>query len=189
MGCLCSGRQLPGESEFLTFCRNMDIEPDSKRPKLNDSIEAARVVDGVVLPLPRPAATLSATGTGPNAGLSATSTSLDISSLPHPLRERTRVGRRGVNDPSAPVLFWSRKVLRSEENPALDAAIYAANELRAPLLVLLHIEDRYRHNTARRQLFLLQGAREMCRGLSKRGIQAKVHVARKGHRQASHLSL
>merc|ERR1719502_1608410 len=29
----------------------------------------------------------------------------------------------------------------------------------------------------------------MCRGLSKRGIQAKVHVARKGHRQASHLSL
>ena len=138
-------------SEFLTFCRNMDIEPDSKRPKLNDSIEAARVVDGVVLPLPRPAATLSATGTGSNAGLSATSTSLDISSLPHPLRERTRVGRRGVNDPSAPVLFWSRKVLRSEENPALDAAIYAANELRAPLLVLLHIEDRYRHNTARRQ--------------------------------------
>jgi hypothetical protein len=109
--------------------------------------------------------------------------------LPQHLVERCRVGKQGITQEGAPVVVWVRKVLRAEENPALDAGILAANMLGTALVVLVHIEDRYRHNTARRQHFLLEGAKEMVEGLGRRGLRAVVHVTRSGHRQPSHLSL
>jgi len=76
-----------------------------------------------------------------------------------------------------------RSVLRAHENPALDVAVTAARALQAPLLVLLHVEDEYLHATARRQQFLLEGARAVQRELRQRGAKAVVtQVDRNGNR-------
>merc|ERR1719171_132497 len=89
--------------------------------------------------------------------------------LPAHLRERLRLlsGRappqKPEGDKSPYVLYWMRAglALRVRENPALDAAICAANSLQLPLHVFLHVEDDYAYATARRQFFLLQGAKEV----------------------------
>ena len=126
--------------------------------------------------------------------------------LPPHLQERTRVGKvaalsaTGSSSSSAAaatataaapfVLYVLRKVLRGHENPALDVAIEAANAAGLPLLVLVLVEEKYAHATARRQTFVLQGvaaAVEELRG--RRGLQVAVHVARRGHRQPAALSL
>ena len=55
------------------------------------------------------------------------------------------------------MVYWQRKVLRADDNAALEVAIAAAHERGAELLVLLTVEDRYKHATARRQTFVLEG--------------------------------
>merc|ERR1740130_389358 len=119
------------------------------------------------------------------------SAQLSIDNLaPSTLRQRVRCGKPGECLPGWPVLFWARKTLRGHSNPALDAAISAANHLGAPLLVLIHIsEDRLPHSTARRLHFLLEGVRSMQAQLRKRNITAAFHLSRAGHRQPAHLSL
>jgi len=86
---------------------------------------------------------------------------MSVSMLPRHLQERTRVAKVAKVVSAAPegqfILYVMRKVLRGHENPALDAAIEAANLAHLPLLVLLLVEDRYPNATARRQTFLLQG--------------------------------
>lgn len=95
--------------------------------------------------------------------------------LPPQLRERLRVAKGGQLS-RGPVLYWMRSALRGHENPALDAAISAANALRVPLLILLHIEDRYPCATARRQMFLLQGAQGAAKELRRRHLHVYVQV-------------
>jgi len=103
--------------------------------------------------------------------------------LPARLRERVRLAKSGEVH-RRPVIYWMRNALRAHENPALDAAAVAAATLRVPLLVLIHVEDLYPHATARRQLFLLQGARSVQAELHARGARAVyVQVDRQGHRQ------
>jgi len=80
------------------------------------------------------------------------------------------------------VVYWMRLALRGHENPALDAAIHVANALKVPMVVLLHLEDQYPHATARRQMFLLQGASCAQAELDQRGVSAIVQVDREGHR-------
>jgi hypothetical protein len=125
--------------------------------------------------------------------------------LPHHLRERTRVAKAALppstsleqqqgqqqqqQNQQLPVICWTRKVLRAHENPALDVAICAANHLRCPLLVLIEVEDRYPHATARRQTFVLEGVAELQQELRDRGIRYATHVHRSGHRQRPACSL
>jgi len=118
---------------------------------------------------------------------------ISVSLLPRHLQERTRVAKVAKAVSAAPegqfILYVMRKVLRGHENPALDAAIEAANLTRLPLLVLLLVEDRYPNATARRQTFLLQGAAAAVDELRAQGLQVAVHVSRSGHRQQAALSL
>lgn len=101
--------------------------------------------------------------------------------LPSVLAERIRVAKAGVVS-SGYVLYWMRLALRGHENPALDAAICAANALKVPAIVLLHLEDIYPHATSRRQMFLLQGALHAQKELEHRGIPTIVQVDREGNR-------
>ena len=88
------------------------------------------------------------------------------------------------------VLYVMRKVLRGHENAALDVAIEAANAAGLPLLVLVAVDEKYAHATARRQTFVLQGVADAVEELrGRRGLQVAVHVARRGHRQPAALSL
>jgi hypothetical protein len=114
-----------------------------------------------------------------NGGLIAESSLRD--SLPLQVRERVRPAKGGCVS-NGYVLYWMRLALRGHENPALDAAILIANVLKRPVLVLLHVEDRYPHATARRQMFLLQGARSAQDELVRRGVSVIVQVDREGHR-------
>lgn len=111
---------------------------------------------------------------------------MTIEALPKHLRERTRLARTGTTGPSrtsAPVVYWQRKVLRADDNAALEVAIAAAHERGAELLVLLTVEDRYKHATARRQTFVLEGALAVAVQLREKGLRVALHVARRGHRQ------
>lgn len=120
-------------------------------------------------------------------------------SLPPHLRERTRLApgasaaQTGVIE-GMHVLYWMRGLaMRAHENPALDCAVFAANRWGLPLLILLHVEDRYPHATARRQMFLLEGAREAQGALVKRfhpedaKVDIIVHVDRKETSRGSDL--
>jgi len=86
------------------------------------------------------------------------------------------------------ILYWMRaNTLRTHENPALDVAVHVALEVGAPLLVALHIEDQYPNATARRQLFLLQGAAEVLTELEEAGFSACALIDRDGARGWSSL--
>eukprot|EP00930_Biecheleria_cincta_P007930 TRINITY_DN10924_c0_g1_i2.p1 TRINITY_DN10924_c0_g1~~TRINITY_DN10924_c0_g1_i2.p1 ORF type:complete len:322 (+),score=49.84 TRINITY_DN10924_c0_g1_i2:35-1000(+) len=99
---------------------------------------------------------------------------VDGNSLPVQLRDRLRVlrkpGSSGVAGGSGPVMYWMRSALRAHENPCLDAAILVAASLQTALVVFLHVEDRYAQATARRQKFVLEGAREVQAELGVRGV-------------------
>jgi len=108
--------------------------------------------------------------------------------LPLHLRERVRAVKVGQIS-SRPVVYWMRNTLRAHDNPALDVAVQAANALCVPLLVLLHVEDRYPYATARRQRFLLEGAQSVQAELKQRGLPSHVQVDRNGYRDAVHFGL
>jgi len=103
--------------------------------------------------------------------------------LPVQVRERVRLAKGGQVKTGC-VVYWMRSALRGHDNPALDAAISVANSLALPMMVLLQIEDRYPHATARRQLFLLQGARDAQIELANRGVRVAVQIDRQGCRPA-----
>eukprot|EP00931_Biecheleriopsis_adriatica_P041077 TRINITY_DN23518_c0_g1_i2.p1 TRINITY_DN23518_c0_g1~~TRINITY_DN23518_c0_g1_i2.p1 ORF type:complete len:541 (+),score=116.44 TRINITY_DN23518_c0_g1_i2:128-1750(+) len=111
--------------------------------------------------------------------------------LPQHLRDRLRIAAQGATGAlgGRPVVYWMRSCLRAHENAALDAAILAAAALQTWLVVLLHIEDQYPHASARRQMFLLQGACAAQEELQTRGLQnVVVQVDRRGNRDV-HLDL
>jgi photolyase PhrII len=91
--------------------------------------------------------------------------------LPGYLSERTRtLNRRAVQPQGQFVLYWMHHAARGHENPALDAAVWAGNRLRRPVLVYQGLGGRHIYNSDRHHTFIMEGAREVQRELSDRGI-------------------
>ena len=70
-----------------------------------------------------------------------------LASLPAHLKPRLRTYPSNItqNPNGSYVLYYLRAglSLRAHENPALDCAVHAANVLKKPLVVLIHVEDGY----------------------------------------------
>ena len=84
--------------------------------------------------------------------------------------------------PGSFVLYWMRVAVRDHENPALDAAIAAANALDKTVLVYHAVSERYPFASDRHHTFILEGARDVARALRQRGIAYALHVERAGAR-------
>ena len=94
------------------------------------------------------------------------------------LRSRAVADRLPVRD--APfVLLWLRNALRSDDNPAVDAALALANALNKPV-VALHEVGGYPYPSARLHAFQLQAAPALARGLEARGVRYALHVTPAG---------
>ncbi len=101
----------------------------------------------------------------------------NIQSLPPHLRERVSVLRPGSPDPGKPyVLYWMHHALRDHEHPALDVALCIGNRLGIPVRVYQGLGGRHPTNADRHHRFILQGAREVQRGLRRRGIAYDFHL-------------
>ncbi len=111
-------------------------------------------------------------------------------SLPEHLKPRVRV----AVEPSAAVassrstgsgpyvLYWMHHAVRAHENPALDVAICLARQNQLPLLVYHALGEDYPYASNRHHAFMLQGARDVQREMSQRGIAYVFHLQRNGHR-------
>lgn len=94
------------------------------------------------------------------------------------LRSRKIADRSPKGD--APfVLVWLRNALRSDDNPALDAAILYANGLHKPVVVL-HEVGGYPYPSLRHHQFQLEASGSLGRGLDVRGLRFVRHVTQKG---------
>lgn len=81
--------------------------------------------------------------------------------------------RRLNNRPTgsgAYVLYWMQRAQRTTDNHALETALWAANELGLPLLVLFVITADYPEANLRHYRFMAEGLRDVASGLSERGI-------------------
>ena len=91
--------------------------------------------------------------------------------LPGYLLERTIAVNAGpVNRVGDFVVCWLHHAVRDHENPALDVALTIGNELGKPLLVYLGMSGDHRFNSDRHVTFMLEGVRDLQRGLDDRGI-------------------
>jgi photolyase PhrII len=106
-----------------------------------------------------------------------------LSSLPPHLAERTHLCKaQGPNPRAQRVLYWTHHALRCDENPALDVAIYVAQQLQLPLLVYQGISDAYRFASDRHHMFMLEGARDLQQRYQELGISYAFHLDRKHHK-------
>lgn len=80
------------------------------------------------------------------------------------------------------VLYWMHNALRGHENPALDTALCLARQNGLPLLVYQGLCETHRYASDRHHAFVLQGARDVQRQLSERGIRFAFHLQRAGAR-------
>lgn len=106
---------------------------------------------------------------------------LDLDAWPDEVRARARVlvdeaPRAGC------VVYWMRVAVRDHDNPALDAAVAAANALGTTVVVYHAVSERYPFASDRHHTFILEGARDVARGLRRRGIAYALHVERPGAR-------
>ncbi|NNJ26468.1 FAD-dependent oxidoreductase [Alienimonas chondri] len=104
-------------------------------------------------------------------------------SLPRRLAERIRLTRDAP--PAAAgefVLYWMHNALRATENPALDAALTAAQKLGLPAFVYHAISERYPFASDRHHTFMLEGARDVSAALAERGVGYAFHLERPDHR-------
>ncbi|HKG22806.1 MAG TPA: deoxyribodipyrimidine photo-lyase, partial [Blastocatellia bacterium] len=77
---------------------------------------------------------------------------------------RVTVRRSGSPDPSGrSVVYWMQRAQRAVDNPALNVAIRAANELRLPLAVFFGLHPNYPGANLRHYAFLLEGLEETAR--------------------------
>ncbi len=67
------------------------------------------------------------------------------------------------------VVYWMQRAQRAEDNPALDTAIAAANELRLPVVVLFVLAPGFPAANLRHFQFMLEGIVELPNALSARG--------------------
>ena len=103
--------------------------------------------------------------------------------LPVAIAQRVRcvVSRPPPRD-ALVVVYWMRMAVRDHENPALDAAVAAANTLGLSVLVYHAVSERYPFASDRHHTFILEGARDVAAGLEARGIRYALHVERPGAR-------
>jgi len=85
--------------------------------------------------------------------------------------DRITVRRAGAPDPEGEcVVYWMQRALRAIDNPALDAAIHAANELKKPVVVFLSPVPFYPRANLRHYHFLAEGIPDIAEELAARGV-------------------
>jgi len=84
---------------------------------------------------------------------------------------RVTVRRAGTPDPEGGcVVYWMQRAQRGMHNPALDAAVGAANALGRPLVVFLAPVPFYPNANLRHYRFLVEGIPDIAEALEKRNI-------------------
>jgi len=84
---------------------------------------------------------------------------------------RVTIRRRGAPDPEGRcVVYWMQRAQRALDNPALDAAVAAANELGQPAVAFLGVVPFYPRANLRAYTFLAQGIPDLASGLARRGV-------------------
>ncbi|MDG2307212.1 MAG: FAD-dependent oxidoreductase [Candidatus Binatia bacterium] len=102
---------------------------------------------------------------------------------PHgPVRERIQVLRGGTRLEGEFILYWMRTAVRAHENPALDAALLAAEAYDRPVFVYHALSERYPFASDRHHRFILEGARDVQLEFQRRSIGYAFHLERPGHR-------
>ncbi len=92
--------------------------------------------------------------------------------LPRHLAERTRVLHKAPGNGGGDfVLYWMHHAVRAHENPALDAAVAAANALDLPVVVYQGLSAKLPYASDRHHAFILEGTRDVERELGERGIR------------------
>lgn len=80
-----------------------------------------------------------------------------------------------IRRPGAPdaegrcVVYWMQRTQRGQDNPALDVAIHAANELQLPVAVFFGLHPKYPNANLRHYNFLVEGLAETKRRVEERG--------------------
>jgi deoxyribodipyrimidine photo-lyase len=83
---------------------------------------------------------------------------------------RITVRRSGTPDPDGrKVVYWMQRAQRGVDNPALDVAIEAANELRRPVTVFFGLHPKYPNANQRHYAFLIEGLAETIKRIEQRG--------------------
>ncbi len=78
-----------------------------------------------------------------------------------------RDGRPGAGGDC--VVYWMQRAQRGVDNPALDVAIAAANELQRPIAVFFGLHPKYPNANLRHYAFLVEGLEETKRRIEGRG--------------------
>jgi deoxyribodipyrimidine photo-lyase len=87
--------------------------------------------------------------------------------LTHP---RVTVRRAGIPEASGNcVVYWMQRAQRGIDNPALDIAIAAANELQRPVAVFFGLHPKYPNANLRHYAFLVEGLAETKQKIEARG--------------------
>ncbi len=98
--------------------------------------------------------------------------------LPRHLAERARaLGDATAEGGRDFVLYWMHHAARGHDNPALDAALAAANGLGLPVLVYQGLSAKLPYASDRHHTFILEGARDVERELAERGVAYAFHLA------------
>ncbi|MEO0616146.1 MAG: FAD-dependent oxidoreductase, partial [Pseudomonadota bacterium] len=105
-----------------------------------------------------------------------------LTTLPAELRERARVLHAAPPAEGDYVLYWMHHAMRAHDNPALDTALALSAQLGKPVLVYQGLGGTHRYDSDRHHLFILQGARDVCRALAERGIDYRFFLPRDGAR-------
>ena len=82
------------------------------------------------------------------------------------------------------VLYWMHHAVRAEENPALDSAIVAANELKLPLLVYQGLGGDHPYDSDRHHTFIMEGARDVAAALALRSVRHVFYLPSDGEPRA-----
>src|SRR5580704_5670213 len=84
---------------------------------------------------------------------------------------RVTVRRAGPPDPAGTcVVYWMQRAQRSVDNPALEVAVEAANEIGKPAVVFFAPVPFYPHANLRHYRFLEEGIPDIAQSLAKRDI-------------------
>src|SRR5579883_3020026 len=84
---------------------------------------------------------------------------------------RVTVRKGGAPDPAgACVVYWMQRSQRALDNPALDVAIAAGNELGKPVVAFFAPVPFYPHANLRHYRFLQQGIADIADGLRERNV-------------------
>jgi len=75
------------------------------------------------------------------------------------------------------VLYWMRRAQRAFDNPALETAIAAANELKIPVVVFFCLRRSLPHFSLRHLTFMLAGLSDTAMRLHQRGIGFVLRIA------------